>query len=67
MKTLPFRYFLLFILLFGLGSWGEKAHQKVNSSCVRFFPPELQKLNYWAPILAEHASDPDLKRKTDKT
>ncbi|MFY9152390.1 MAG: hypothetical protein WAO52_10265 [Prolixibacteraceae bacterium] len=62
-----FRYFILFILLFGLGSWGDKAHRKISSTSVEFFPEELQNLKSWAPILADHSSDADFLKKTDKT
>lgn len=62
-----YRYALLITLLFGLSSWGEKAHRKVNSSCVDFFPKEMRSLKFWAPTLADHSSDPDRRRKTDKT
>jgi len=60
------RYFILFVLLL-LSSWGDKAHRKINSSCVGFFPKELQFLKAWAPILADHSSDADFRKKTDKT
>lgn len=62
-----FRYFILFILLFGLGSWGDKAHRKISSTSVEFFPEELQNLKYWSSFLADHSSDADFLKKTDKT
>ena len=61
------RYFFLFALLVGLCSWGEKAHRKINSSCVEFFPKELHSLKAWAPILGDHGSDADLRKRQDKT
>lgn len=60
------RYSILLIILVSLCSWGEKAHRKINSSCVDFFPKEIQQLKSWAPILADHSSDADLRKKTDK-
>ncbi len=60
------RYFVLLVLLIGLCSWGEKAHRKINASCVGFFPPELQNLKAWAPFLGDHSSDADFRKKTDK-
>jgi len=66
MNSALFRYFFLVVLLVGLCSWGEKAHRKINSSCVEFFPKELNKLKVWAPILADHGSDADLRKKDDK-
>lgn len=62
-----FRYFCLFVVLIGLCSWGEKAHRKINSSCVNYFPKEIAALKVWEPILAAHGSDPDLRKKVDKT
>lgn len=59
-------YSILFVLLLTLGSWGEKAHRKINSSCVEYFPKELQQLKNWAPILADHSSDADFRKKDDK-
>lgn len=64
----PFvRYSVLFVFLISLCSWGEKAHRKINSSCVEFFPKEIEQLKGWAPVLAAHASDADLRKSTDKT
>ena len=67
MKFRFVRYLILIVLLAGLGSWGEKAHRKISSSCVLFFPEELQALQSWGPILADHSSDADFLKKTDKT
>lgn len=67
MNSILIRYSILFALLVGLCSWGEKAHRKINSSCVEFFPKELNQLKVWAPILADHGSDADLRKKNDKT
>lgn len=61
------RYSFLFVLLICLSSWGEKAHRKINVSCVNFFPAEISKLKSWGPILEEHASDADFRKKNDKT
>jgi len=66
MNSTLIRYFFLVVLLVGLCSWGEKAHRKINSSCVEFFPKELNQLKVWAPILADHGSDADLRKKDDK-
>jgi hypothetical protein len=56
---------LLLFLLFLCGSWGEKAHRKINSSCVEFFPKELTLLKIWAPVLADHGSDADSRKRND--
>jgi hypothetical protein len=66
MSSILFRYLILSALLVGLCSWGEKAHHKINSSCVEFFPKELNHLKAWAPMLANHGSDADLRKKEDK-
>lgn len=67
MNTNVIRYSILFVLLVCLCSWGEKAHQKINTSCVNFFPVEISKLKSWAPILGDHASDADFRKKNDKS
>jgi len=66
MNSILARYSILFALLFSLCSWGEKAHRKINASCVEFFPKELNQLKAWAPILADHGSDADFRKKDDK-
>jgi hypothetical protein len=53
--------------LIGLCSWGEKAHRKINSSCTEYFPEEIKYLKAWEPVLAAHGSDPDFRKKDDKT
>lgn len=67
MKFYSARYFVLFALLVGLCSWGEKAHRKINSSCVGFFPKEIQLLKGWSTVMADHSVDADLRKKTVKT
>lgn len=67
MNSAILRYSFLFVLLLALCSWGENAHRKINSSCVEYFPGELKELKDWATILGEHGSDPDKKKRTDKT
>lgn len=66
MNSALIRYFFLVVLLLGLCSWGEKVHRKINLSCVEFFPKELNQLKVWAPILADHGSDADFRKKDDK-
>jgi hypothetical protein len=66
MNSISIRYFILLVLLVSLSSWGEKAHRKINSSCVEFFPKELDQLKAWASILADHGSDADFRKKNDK-
>ena len=57
---------LLLALLLLLGSWGEKAHKKINASCVDHFPSELKSLRAWGPQLGAHGSDADNRKKDDK-
>lgn len=66
MHTTFIRTSLLLALLLMLGSWGEKAHRKINSSCVNYFPSELKALRVWGPQLGEHGSDADHRKKNDK-
>ena len=66
MKPVLIRYSILLVLFLGFGSWGEKAHRKINSSCVEYFPKELNSLKAWSSNLGDHASDADSKKKTDK-
>jgi len=67
MNTPILRYSFLLLLMVGLCSWGEKAHRKINSSCVEFLPNELKQLKAWADVFADHGSDPDIKKRKDKT
>ena len=66
MNYTPIRYVLLVALLFGLCSWGEKAHRKINSASVEFFPHDINRLKAWLPVLADHASDADRRKHDDK-
>lgn len=56
---------LLLFLLFLCGSWGKEAHRKVNATCVEFFPKRLAQLKTWGPIMADHGSDADSRKKND--
>lgn len=60
------RYSCLLALLVCLCSWGEKAHRKINSSCVEFFQGELQHLKGWSQFMGDHGSDPDFRKKDNK-
>jgi len=39
-------------MLFLLSSWGEKGHQKINSTAPQFFPTALNKYHGWSEGLA---------------
>jgi hypothetical protein len=62
-----FKYLTLLSLIFLLCSWGEKGHQKINSTAPQFFPSGLNKFHGWSEILSLHGSDPDNRRKLDPT
>lgn len=66
MSISKIRYFVLFVLLLSLCSWGEKVHRKINSASVEFLPKKMSIMKTWAPVLADHSVDPDKRRKTDK-
>lgn len=53
--------------LFLLSSWGEKGHQKINSTAPRFFSSALNKYHGWSEVLAAHGSDPDNRKRYDPT
>ena len=59
------QYVIWFALLLLLCSWGEKGHQKINSSAPQFFPSALNNYKGWSEVLAAHGSDPDKRRRTD--
>ena len=64
---------LLFVLLFflipseKLFAWGETGHRIINRKAVDYFPPEMAAFKAWRDYLGEHASDPDIRRRTDKS
>lgn len=66
MRNSSIRYVVLIALMFGLCSWGEKAHRKINSASVEFFPRDIRHLKSWFPVLADHASDADQRKHDDK-
>ena len=64
---------LLFVVLFflipaeKLFAWGETGHRIINRKAVDYFPPEMAAFEAWRDFLGEHASDPDIRRRTDKS
>ena len=54
-------------LLFLLCSWGDKGHQKINSTSPQFFPSGLNNYKGWSEILSAHGSDADNRKRTDHT
>lgn len=50
-----------------LFAWGETGHKIINRKAVDYFPEEMNAFRAWRDYLGEHASDPDLRRRTDKS
>ena len=50
-----------------LFAWGETGHRIINRKAVDYFPPEMAAFKAWRDYLGEHASDPDIRRRTDKS
>jgi hypothetical protein len=61
------RTFMMMALIMLLCSWGEKGHQKINSSAPQFFPADLNNYKGWAEKLSQHGSDADERKKNDHT
>lgn len=65
---LKFKIFL-FVVLLPIGfiySWGEKGHAVINKKAVELLPKEMDSFKVWKDYLAQHASDADIRRETDK-
>lgn len=62
-----FKCFTMIALLFLLSSWGEKGHQKINSTAPQFFPAELNNYHGWSEVLFAHGSDADNRKRIDHT
>ncbi len=67
MKTKILNTTLMIASLLLLCSWGEKGHQKINSSVPQSFPTRLNNYKGWSDVLSEHGSDPDKRRRVDPT
>jgi len=61
------RSMMMFALIILLCSWGDKGHQKINSSAPRFFPASFNHYKGWSDKLAAHGSDADNRKKSDPT
>ena len=59
--------FVLFLPMGFIYSWGEKGHQVISKNAVMLLPKEMASFNAWKDYMVEHASDADIRRKTDKT
>ena len=58
---------VLIVMLFLLCSWGDKGHQKIDSSTAQFFPAGLANYKDWSAQLTEHGSDADNRKRYDPT
>jgi hypothetical protein len=43
-------------------AWGNKAHRIINMHAIEMLPEEMDKMKDWKDYIAEHASDPDIRR-----
>ena len=59
--------FVLFLPMGFIYSWGEKGHQVISKNAVMLLPKEMASFKAWKDYMVEHASDADIRRKTDKT
>lgn len=50
-----------------LFAWGKTGHRIINRKAVDYFPEEMEAFRAWRDFLGEHASDPDIRRRTDKS
>jgi hypothetical protein len=48
-------------------AWGKTGHKIINRAAVDYFPAEMKDFKAWKDYLGEHASDPDIRRLTDKS
>ena len=66
-----FRLKILLIILFlpagFIYSWGEKGHAVISGKAVEILPAEMSSFKVWKDYLVQHASDADIRRKTDKS
>ncbi|MHB1688144.1 MAG: S1/P1 nuclease [Ignavibacteriaceae bacterium] len=67
-KTVLFAAFLFFVFSFqSIYPWGEEGHKMISKMAVQFFPPEMKAFVQWEDYLSQHAPDPDLRKKDDKS
>ena len=55
------------ILSFIFISWGSTGHYKINTAAALSFNQEMEQFVIWTTILADHASDADIRKSTDPT
>lgn len=52
---------------FILISWGSTGHYKISNSAALSFNQQMEQFQVWSTILADHASDADIRKSTDPT
>lgn len=63
-------YFIIFLLVIPVKSafgWGEKGHRIISTNAMLCLPQEMRAFIAWKDYMGEHASDADIRRRTDKT
>lgn len=48
-------------------SWGSVGHSKINKDASLSYNTQMSQFNAWTSILAEHASDADIRKNSDPT
>ncbi|MCF8374487.1 MAG: T9SS type A sorting domain-containing protein [Bacteroidales bacterium] len=57
----------LLAISFFLISWGSTGHYKISNSAALSFNQQMEQFQSWSAILADHASDADIRKATDPT
>jgi hypothetical protein len=50
-----------------LGGWGQSGHYKINNNASLSYNQEMTQFYQWSSILADHASDADIRKAWDPT
>ncbi|MCB2221755.1 MAG: T9SS type A sorting domain-containing protein [Bacteroidetes bacterium] len=69
MKRYRHLYIPLFsiIILLVMGGWGQSGHYKINNNAALSYNQEMTQFYQWSSILADHASDADMRKAWDPT
>ncbi len=63
--TFPIIFLLALVVL--LSSWGHIGHYKISTNASLSFNQEMNQFHQWTSMLAEHASDADIRKQWDPT
>lgn len=58
---------MLFIPVKSVFGWGEKGHKIISTNAMLCLPQEMRAFVAWKEYMGEHASDADIRRRTDRT